>query len=136
MRISIYIISYSKILIAVPLMEVATGGNLTISIYIYSKNHSNKLKIMPVGEDSPLQVSERFSLGTMKKRKGAWFLFWGISKIHTENALGGNLNRWGYLSMPPYLSFSVFVLLSRSKWHLLMCFVPFYPLNMRYFEFS
>ena len=89
-------------------------GNLMISIY--GKNHSNKLIIMPVGEDSPhSKCLKGFSLGTFEKKKRGLFLFWGISKIHTENALGGNLNRRGCLSIPPFLSFSVLSWHSRNK---------------------
>ena len=38
-------------------------------ISIYSKNHSNKLIIMPLGEDSPLQVSEKVFFGDYEKKK-------------------------------------------------------------------
>ena len=39
-----------------------------------------------------VQVSDRVFFWDNEKKKGACFLFWGISKIHTENALGKNLN--------------------------------------------
>ena len=93
MSFSIYTISYSKILIILPIMKVATGGNLTISIY--SKNLSNKLIIMPVGEDSPLQVSERVFFGDYEKKKRGLVLFWGISKIHTKKCIRGMFEQTG-----------------------------------------